>query len=63
VLELWGDRNQPHPSREVMQIPDRPKIELQWITGASHFLPLERPAEVAAAVNAFVRRAEKAALQ
>ena len=59
VLELWGDRNIPHPSREVMQIPDRPNIELEWIPGASHFLPLERPVEVAEAVNAFIRRVEQ----
>lgn len=61
VLELWGDRNRPHPSRAQMQIPDRPNIELQWVAGASHFLPLERPAEVAAAVNGFIRRVERAA--
>ena len=60
VLELWGDRNGPHPNRAQMQIPDRPNIELQWIAGAGHFLPLERPAEVAAAVNGFIRRVEKA---
>jgi len=60
VLELWGDRNRPHPTRNQMQIPDRPNIELQWIAGASHFLPLERPAEVAGALNAFLRRVEKA---
>jgi pimeloyl-ACP methyl ester carboxylesterase len=64
VLELWGDRRvQPHPTRAQMQIPDRPNIELRWVAGASHFLPLERPAEVAAAVNAFIRRVEKAGRQ
>jgi pimeloyl-ACP methyl ester carboxylesterase len=62
VLELWGDRRMhPRPSRVQMQIPDRPNIELQWIAGASHFLPLERPAEVAAAVNEFIKRVEKVA--
>jgi len=61
VVELWGDRKIPRPSREVMQIPDRPNIELQWIAGASHFLPLERPVDVAEAVNAFIRRVEQAA--
>src|SRR5262245_38701406 len=59
VLELWGDRKQPHPSRAAMQIPDRPNIELKWLAGASHFLPLERPAEVAEAINEFIRRVEK----
>ena len=44
-----------------MKIPDRPNIELRWIAGASHFLPLERPAEVAAVVNEFIKRVEKPA--
>jgi pimeloyl-ACP methyl ester carboxylesterase len=63
VLELWGDRLRPHPTPSQMHIPDRPNIELQWVAGASHFLPLEKPAEVAAAVNAFIRRVEKASRQ
>jgi pimeloyl-ACP methyl ester carboxylesterase len=63
VLELWGDRNRPHPTRTQMQIPERPNIELHWIAGASHFLPLERPAEVAEEVNAFIRRVEKISSQ
>ncbi|MBL8295986.1 MAG: exo-alpha-sialidase, partial [Bryobacterales bacterium] len=29
-------------------------IELAWVTGASHYLPMERPGEVAAAINRFV---------
>jgi len=44
-----------------MQIPDRPNIELHWVAGASHFLPFERPGEVAEAVNAFIRHAENRA--
>ena len=61
VLELWGDRKRPHANREQMQIPDRPNIELHWVAGASHFLPFERPGEVAEAVNAFIRHAENRA--
>lgn len=61
VLELWGDRKRPHASREQMQIPERPNIELQWVAGASHFLLLERPGEVADAVNAFIHRVERLA--
>jgi pimeloyl-ACP methyl ester carboxylesterase len=62
VLELWGDRRmEQRPSRAQMKIPDRPNIELRWVAGASHFLPLERPAEVAAAVNEFIKRGETCA--
>ncbi|MBL8294523.1 MAG: alpha/beta hydrolase, partial [Bryobacterales bacterium] len=54
VLELWGDRGVAPASREKMKIPDRANIELAWVTGASHYLPMERPGEVAAAINRFV---------
>ncbi len=54
VLELWGDRGRSRPMREHLLIPRRPNIELVWIRGASHYLPLEAPAEVAAAINRFV---------
>jgi pimeloyl-ACP methyl ester carboxylesterase len=58
VLELWGDRGVARPTREVMRIPDRPNIDLVWVAGASHFLPLERPEETAAAIEAFVGKVE-----
>lgn len=60
VLELWGDRGDARPSRKDMRIPDRDNIDLVWVTGASHFLPLERPEETAAAAGAFIRKVEAA---
>jgi pimeloyl-ACP methyl ester carboxylesterase len=54
ILELWGDRDQPRPKRDVMRIPNRDNIQLRWIAGASHSLPLEEPGEVAAAINQFI---------
>lgn len=54
VLQLWGDRGAPPATRDKMKIPDRANIELQWVAGASHYLPMERPREVAAAINRFV---------
>ena len=54
VLEVWGDRNRPRPSRRQMRIPQRANIRLRWVAGASHSLPLERPQEVAEAINRFV---------
>ena len=60
VLELWGDRGMPHrPSLTQMKIPDRPNIELRWIAGVSHYLPMERPREVAEAVNHFIARTSR----
>jgi len=59
ILEIWGDRGRPLPSREQMKIPDRPNIQLVWISGASHSLPLERPVEVGRAIHQFVSTVEK----
>lgn len=58
VLEVWGDRGQPRPSRSAMKIPGRPNIDLVWIAGASHYLPMERPADVARAIGAFMTKVE-----
>lgn len=60
VLELWGDRGDSQPSRKVLRIPDRPNIDLVWVADSSHFLPLERPEETAAAANRFIRKVEAA---
>ena len=54
MLEVWGDRNQPRPSRRQMRIPERANIQLRWVPGASHSLPLEKPQEVADAIDRFV---------
>lgn len=62
ILEIWGDRGRPRPSRDVMRIPDRPNIELAWVEGASHALLIQQPEAVAALVNRFIARTELAAL-
>jgi pimeloyl-ACP methyl ester carboxylesterase len=54
ILEIWGDRGKPRPSREKLRLPERPNIEVVWMAGASHGLLLERPAEVAEAINKFI---------
>ncbi len=56
VLEMYGDRGRPRPSREQLCVPDRPNIAFRWLSGASHDLPLERPQEVAAAMAEFLQR-------
>jgi pimeloyl-ACP methyl ester carboxylesterase len=61
VLELWGDRNRPVPSRAAMRIPDRPNIILKWFTDASHNLPLERPLELAHAITEFIIACQRGA--
>ncbi|MCC6585496.1 MAG: alpha/beta fold hydrolase [Bryobacterales bacterium] len=56
ILELWGDRGVPPATRAQLKIPERANIELEWIAGASHFLPMERPKETAVAISRFVLR-------
>jgi pimeloyl-ACP methyl ester carboxylesterase len=54
VLEIWGDRGLPRPTRAQLHIPERSTIHLVWLTGASHNYLLEHPGNVAIAINGFV---------
>lgn len=58
ILEVYGDRGGPTPTAAQLGIPRRPNIDLRWIRGASHSLPLERPVEVARLINAFIDEVE-----
>jgi pimeloyl-ACP methyl ester carboxylesterase len=57
ILEIWGDRARPLPSRAAMRIPERPNIELFWVRGASHSLLVEAPEILAKEMNRFIRSA------
>jgi len=35
VLEIWGDRRRPRPSREKLLIPDKDNIRVEWIAAGS----------------------------
>ncbi|MEZ5399574.1 MAG: alpha/beta fold hydrolase [Bryobacteraceae bacterium] len=59
ILELYGDRGRTPPTRAQLKIPDRPNIELRVVPGACHSLPLQEPATVAEATNAFIARNEE----
>lgn len=59
VLELYGDRSQARPAIEDLGIPSRKNIEVVWFSGASHPLLMERPREVAEALNRFIAAQEK----
>ena len=56
ILELYGDRGREPATHEQLHIPRRDNIELRWLAGASHSLPLECPREVARLVTDFMRR-------
>lgn len=54
VLEIWGDRARPRPSRAQLRIPERDNIELAWIAGSPHQVLIHSPRETAEAVNRFL---------
>lgn len=56
ILELYGDRGREPATHEQLHIPRRDNIELRWLAGASHSLPLECPAEVARLMTDFMQR-------
>ena len=56
ILQLYGDRGREPATHEQLHIPRRDNIELRWLAGASHSLPLERPREVARLIADFMRR-------
>ncbi len=58
VLEIWGDRGGPRPSREQLRLPDRTSIELAWIAGASHAMLAENPEAVARHTGEFLEARE-----
>ena len=59
VLELYGDRGRPKPTRQQLRIPLRENITLRWIEGASHNLPLQTPVEVGHAIKRFLKEVER----
>ena len=54
VLEIYGDRGRAAPTRAALGIPARGNIDLQVIAGASHYVHVERPHEVALACRRFL---------
>lgn len=56
VLEIYGERGEPRPTRDELAIPDRPNVELVWLEGAGHYLPLEVPGPVGQAISAWLEQ-------
>lgn len=47
VYEIYGGLGKIETTRRNLMIPSRPNIEIIWIENAGHYLPIERPAELA----------------
>jgi pimeloyl-ACP methyl ester carboxylesterase len=58
ILEVYGDRGRPRPALDLLRIPNRVNIEVQWIAGATHIVPFEKPRELADAMTDFIRRTQ-----
>ncbi len=58
ILEIYGDRGRELPGLDQLHIPLRGNIEVRWIAGASHSLPLEQPGEVAELITGFMARVQ-----
>jgi len=59
VIEVYGGMGRKTSPRKKLLLPEKANIELIWIPGTGHYLPHERPAEVA---EACLLGAEKAGL-
>lgn len=57
VLQLQADSDSSQPMENFADVPKLyPNVKLEWITNASHFDNLDQPAQVAAAINKFLKR-------
>jgi pimeloyl-ACP methyl ester carboxylesterase len=56
VLQLQADRDPAQPPSILADVATRcPNVQLEWITDAGHFDNFDQPAQVADAINRFVR--------
>jgi pimeloyl-ACP methyl ester carboxylesterase len=47
ITEVYGEMGRTESTRQMLRIPDNPRIQVLWIPTAGHYLPHERPDEVA----------------
>jgi pimeloyl-ACP methyl ester carboxylesterase len=47
IYSVYGDAGRLESARNDLLVPDRSNIRFKWVENAGHYLPLERPEEVA----------------
>ena len=57
VLQAYGGMGRNASTRKKLRVPPNPHIRWRWFSGAGHYLPHERPAEVAEAAASVWRAA------
>jgi pimeloyl-ACP methyl ester carboxylesterase len=56
ILECYGALGRRPDAEERLRVPASPFISWRWIEGSGHYLPLEKPREVAEACGELLRR-------
>jgi 3-oxoadipate enol-lactonase len=59
VLEVYGEMGRTPGSESMLQVPPNPTIEWAWIPDAGHYLPHERPADVARVCETMIARFDR----
>jgi len=47
IYEIYGSLGQTETTRQNLMIPSKPNIEVIWLDNAGHYLPVEKPLELA----------------
>ncbi|MCC7406474.1 MAG: alpha/beta fold hydrolase [Phycisphaeraceae bacterium] len=47
ILEVYGNLGRTPDTQRLLAVPDNPHIQWHWLPGAGHYLPTERPHDVA----------------
>lgn len=53
IAEVYGEMGRTPATQDLLMIPPNPRIRLTWIPNAGHYLPHERPLEIAALCREF----------
>jgi len=60
AIAVWGDRNQPRPSYDVLGYPRSLAVQHMWVEGAGHYVHLEKPAICAHPVRRMLSQVARA---
>jgi pimeloyl-ACP methyl ester carboxylesterase len=59
ILEVYGDVGRTPETQLRLEVPPNPNITWAWVAGAGHYLPHEKPAEVAEICRRAIERCER----
>ncbi|MCG9126369.1 alpha/beta hydrolase [Candidatus Poribacteria bacterium] len=54
IYEVFGEMGRNDATEDLLDIPSNPNIQVKWISDAGHYLPHERPMEVAEICNEYL---------